>query len=121
MEKLSCETKDIPEHKRQQRRYCRSRYLFPVLKGRNTWSSSYAAQRIMKASRGRFTLHDLRKYGSTYLRDSGVDYYLVERLLDHKKTHLDATYIHTTLRTPLIKVIEYWHHNINEVLKITPH
>jgi integrase len=111
----------LADYKRQQRRYCRSRFLFLVKQGRSSWSSSYAAQRIMKASRGRFTLHDLRKYGSTYLRDSGVDYYLVERLLNHKKTHLDATYIHTTLRTPLMKVIEYWHHNINEVLKITPH
>ena len=109
----------LADYKRQQRRYCRSRFLFPVKQGRSSWSSSYAAQRIMKASRGRF--HDLRKYGSTYLRDSGVDYYLVERLLNHKKTNLDATYIHTTLRTPLMKVIEYWHRDINEVFKITPH
>ncbi|MCZ4239643.1 tyrosine-type recombinase/integrase [Alteromonas macleodii] len=111
----------LADYKRQQRRYCRSRFLFPVKQGRSSWSSSYASQRVMKASRGRFTLHDLRKYGSTYLRDSGVDYYLVERLLNHKKTNLDATYIHTTLRTPLMKVIEYWHRDINEVFKITPH
>jgi|TARA_R100001510_G_C7655408_1_gene214558 integrase len=107
----------LADYKRQQRRYCRSRFLFPVKQGRSSWSSSYAAQRIMKASRGRFTLHDLRKYGSTYLRDSGVDYYLVERLLNHKKTNLDATYIHTTLRAPLMEVIECWHRNISEVIK----
>ncbi|PHS56669.1 MAG: hypothetical protein COB03_06830 [Alteromonas sp.] len=109
----------LSDYKRQQRRYCRSRFLFPVKQGRSGWSSSYAAQRIMKASKGKFTLHDLRKYGSTYLRDSGVDYYLVERLLNHKKTHLDATYIHTTLRAPLMEVIEYWHRNINEIYKIS--
>ncbi len=107
----------LADYKRQQRRYCSSRFLFPVKQGRSSWSSSYAAQRIMKASRGRFTLHDLRKYGSTYLRDSGVDYYLVERLLNHKKTNLDATYIHTTLRAPLMEVIECWHRNISEVIK----
>ena len=107
----------LADYKRQQRRYCRSRFLFPVKQGRSSWSSSYAAQRIMKASRGRFTLNDLRKYGSTYLRDSGVDYYLVERLLNHKKTNLDATYIHTTLRAPLMEVIECWHRNISEVIK----
>ena len=107
----------LADYKRQQRRDCRSRFLFPVKQGRSSWSSSYAAQRIMKASRGRFTLHDLRKYGSTYLRDSGVDYYLVERLLNHKKTNLDATYIHTTLRAPLMEVIECWHRNISEVIK----
>ena len=107
----------LADYKRQQRRYCRSRFLFPVKQGRSSWSSSYAAQRIMKASRGRFILHDLRKYGSTYLRDSGVDYYLVERLLNHKKTNLDATYIHTTLRAPLMEVIECWHRNISEVIK----
>jgi integrase len=104
----------LADYKRQQRRYCRSRFLFPVKQGRNSWSSSYAAQRIMKASKGRFTLHDLRKYGSTYLRDSGIDYYLVERLLNHKKTNLDATYIHTTLRAPLMEVIKYWHSQINQ-------
>lgn len=107
----------LADYKRQQRRYCRSRFLFPIKQGRSSWTSSYAAQRVMKASKGRFTLHDLRKYGSTYLRDSGVDYYLVERLLNHKKTHLDATYIHTTLRAPLMEVIEYWHRNISEVIK----
>jgi integrase len=104
----------LSDYKRQQRRYCRSRFLFPVKQGRSGWSSSYAAQRIMKASKGRFTLHDLRKYGSTYLRDSGVDYYLVERLLNHKKTHLDSTYIHTTLRKPLKEAIEFWHKKLNE-------
>ena len=106
----------LSDYKRQQRRYCRSRFLFPVKQGRSGWSSSYAAQRIMKASKGKFTLHDLRKYGSTYLRDSGVDYYLVERLLNHKKTHLDSTYIHTTLRKPLMEIIKYWHSKLDDTL-----
>ena len=107
----------LADYKRQQRRYCRSRFLFPVKQGRNSWSSSYAAQRVMKVSKGKFTLHDLRKYGSTYLRDSGVDYYLVERLLNHKKTHLDSTYILTTLRKPLKDVIDTWHEKINRECK----
>ena len=106
----------LADYKRHQRRYCRSLFLFPVKQGRNNWSSSYAAQRIMKASRGRFTLHDLRKYGSTYLRDSGVDYYLVERLLNHKKTHLDATYIHTTLRQPMMDAVDLWHSKITNAI-----
>jgi integrase len=87
----------------------RTEYLFPRKKLYKPISASTACHQLKHANKGEFTLHDLRKYGSTYLRDMGVDYYIVERILNHRKTHLDATYIHTSSQKIIRQVMEEWH------------
>ena len=87
----------------------RSEYLFPRKKLYKPISASTACHQLQQANKGEFTLHDLRKYGSTYLRDMGVDYYIVERILNHRKTQLDATYIHTSSQKIIRQVMEKWH------------
>ena len=93
-----------------QRRYIgRSEFLFPRKSLYKPITPSTACHQVQKASLGEFTLHDLRKYGSSYLRDMGADYYIVERILNHRKTQLDATYIHTTSQTIIRQWLTKWH------------
>lgn len=87
----------------------RSEYLFPRKKLYKPISASTACHQLQHVNKGEFTLHDLRKYGSTYLRDMGIDYYIVERVLNHRKTQLDATYIHTSSQKIIRQVMEEWH------------
>lgn len=101
--------RELMAYKRWQRSYGRSQFLFPQKQGYRPISSSSAAHMIAGDSQGQFRLHDLRKYGSSYLRDLGVDYYAVERILNHKKTALDQTYIHTSLQGVLERAFEKWH------------
>jgi integrase len=92
----------------------RSEYLFPRKKLYKPISPSTACHQLQDANNGEFTLHDLRKYGSSYLRDLGSDYYIVERILNHRKTQLDATYIHTTSQKIIRQVLEKWYRCILE-------
>jgi integrase len=92
-----------------QRHKTRSKYLFPQLRGYKPISESQAANLLAKLSKKQFSLHDLRKYGSSYLRDMGVDYYIVERILNHKMTTLDQTYIHTSVSSIVRYKLEQWH------------
>jgi hypothetical protein len=42
----------------------------------------------------------------------GVDYYIVERILNHKMTQLDQTYIHTSTSMIIRRELEKWHNEI---------
>ena len=106
----------LKAYKQEQRKYRRSQFLFPQTKGRRPISASQAAQRIANQSKRTMSFHDLRKYGSSYMRDQGTDYYLVERLLNHQKTALDNTYIHTSLQSPLRHALARWHEAIDDHL-----
>ncbi|WP_340676856.1 tyrosine-type recombinase/integrase [Paraglaciecola sp.] len=92
-----------------QRYNTRSKFLFPQLRGYKSISESQAAKKIDLLSQKQFSLHDLRKYGSSYLRDMGVDYYIVERILNHNMTILDQTYIHTSTAAIIRRELGKWH------------
>lgn len=92
-----------------QRHKTRTKFLFPQRKGYKPISESHAANKLAKLTNKQFSLHDLRKYGSSFLRDMGVDYYIVERILNHKMTTLDQTYIHTSVFGIVRKELKKWH------------
>lgn len=65
-------------------------YLF----GRRApWSESTADKVIRTASKGKFSAHDLRKMARSVWAEIGVDYWVAERLLNHKPKGLDLVYI----------------------------
>jgi integrase len=97
------------QYRTWQRKRIRSKFLFPRTKGYKSITPSQAAHAISRLSNSKLRLHDLRKYGSSYLRDMGVDYYIVERILNHKMTTLDQTYIHTSVFGIVRVELEKWH------------
>jgi integrase len=97
------------QYKTWQRKRLRSKFLFPRTNGYKPITPSQIAHRVSSLSNSKLRLHDLRKYGSSYLRDLGVDYYIVERVLNHKMTTLDQTYIHTSVFGIIGIELEKWH------------
>ena len=104
----------LTRYRKWQLHKTRSKFLFPQKRGYRSISASQAANKIALNTNGKFSLHDLRKYGSSYLRDMGVDYYIVERILNHKMTQLDQTYIHTSTSAIIRKELERWHIELGE-------
>jgi integrase len=103
------------QHKTWQRKRLRSNFLFPRTNGYKSITPSQIAHRVSRLSNSKLRLHDLRKYGSSYLRDMGVDYYIVERILNHKMTALDRTYIHTSVFGIIRNELEKWHDELQIV------
>jgi integrase len=97
------------QYRAWQRKHVRSKFLFPRKRGYAAITPSQVAHRVTRLSNSKFRLHDLRKYGSSYLRDMSVDYYIVERILNHKMTTLDQTYIHTSVFSIIRNALEKWH------------
>ena len=97
------------EYRTWQRKRLRSKFLFPQKQGYAAITPSQISHRVARISNSKMRLHDLRKYGSSYLRDMGVDYYIVERILNHKMTTLDQTYIHTSVFSIVRNELEKWH------------
>lgn len=69
-------------------------YLFPNGRGRNI-SDSKASEYIRDISGQEWSAHDLRKLARSIWADLDIDYFVSERLLNHKMKNLDQTYIHT--------------------------
>lgn len=90
----------------------RSKFLFPQKRGYRPISASQAARKIALYTNSKYRLHDLRKFGSTSLRDMGVDYYIVERILNRKMTSLDQTYIQTSSRKIIENSLSNWHQEV---------
>ena len=99
----------LKRYRKWQLHKTRSKFLFPQKRGYRPISASLAAKKIAQQTNNKFRLHDLRKYGSTALRDMGTDYYIVERILNHKMTSLDHTYIQTTSWRVIEKGLSDWH------------
>ncbi|MEP1446181.1 MAG: tyrosine-type recombinase/integrase [Paraglaciecola sp.] len=102
----------LKQYKKWQLHKTRSKFLFPQKRGYRALSASQAARKIALHTSGKFRLHDLRKFGSTSLRDMGTDYYIVERILNHKMTQLDQTYIQTSSRKIIAESLEKWHQEV---------
>jgi integrase len=99
----------LKRYKKWQLHKTRSKFLFPQKSGYRAISASQAAGKIALHTNNKFRLHDLRKFGSTALRDMGTDYYIVERILNHKMTQLDQTYIQTSSRKIITNSLNKWH------------
>lgn len=74
--------------------------LSPSLEGDYLFSNSKAElshneaqKRVRAASSGKFSAHDLRKLARSAWATIGIDYWVSERLLNHKQKGLDAVYI----------------------------
>ncbi|MDP5207387.1 site-specific integrase [Alishewanella sp. SMS8] len=65
-------------------------YLFG---GNEPISASEADKQIRSVSRRQFSAHDLRKAARSAWAELGIDYWVAERLLNHKPKGLDLVYI----------------------------
>jgi len=102
----------LKKYRKWQLHKTKSKYLFPQQRGYKAISASQAAKKIAIHTDGKYRLHDLRKFGSTLLKDMGVDYYIVERILNHKMTRLDQTYIQTSSRNIITDSLNVWHRDL---------
>lgn len=68
-------------------------YLFQA--GSEPISTQQAQDLVRSLSSGRWSAHDLRKLARTSWAELKIDYWLAERLLNHKPRGLDAVYIKT--------------------------
>jgi len=97
----------------QKQNGCYGMYLFPSSKSEN-WSESKAGKVVRKVSKGNWRAHDVRKLARTEWADLGIDYHIAERLLNHKMSKLDQTYIHTSTENAKRKALERYHEWLNE-------
>tara|TARA_B100001059_G_scaffold53555_1_gene47794 strand:- start:44912 stop:46111 length:1200 start_codon:yes stop_codon:yes gene_type:complete len=70
---------------------CGGEYLFSS--GKTELSHNEAQKRVRAAAGGKFSAHDLRKLARSAWANMGIDYWVSERLLNHKQKGLDAVYI----------------------------
>lgn len=66
-------------------------YLFEF--NRKEYSHNDAQKLIRAVSAGKFSAHDLRKLARSAWATIGIDYWVGERMLNHKQKGLDAVYI----------------------------
>lgn len=83
-------------------------YLFPNGRGRAV-SSSKASEYIRDISGGSWSAHDLRKLARSIWADLDIDYFVSERLLNHKMSSLDQTYIHSHTENRKRMALEKYH------------
>lgn len=83
-------------------------FLFPNRSG-GFISETRADQVIVRLSSANWTSHDLRKMARTAWADLGVDYMVSERLLNHRLSKLDQTYVHTYVETQKRAALEKYH------------
>ena len=99
------------EHLKQNGNY--GVYLFSSSKNQN-WSESKAGKVVRQVSEGNWRAHDVRKLARTEWADLGIDYHIAERLLNHKMSKLDQTYIHTSTEKAKREALECYHDWLNE-------
>ena len=69
---------------------CKGEYLFG---GKSPISASTADQIVRTTSKRKWSAHDLRKLARSTWATIGIDYWVSERLLNHKQKGLDLVYI----------------------------
>jgi len=97
----------------QKQNGCYGVYLFPSSKN-ESWSESKAGKVVRKVSDSNWRAHDVRKLARTEWADLGIDYHIAERLLNHKMSKLDQTYIHTSTEKAKREALERYHEWLNE-------
>tara|TARA_A200000113_G_scaffold22963_1_gene19689 strand:- start:72 stop:902 length:831 start_codon:yes stop_codon:yes gene_type:complete len=90
----SVHTLPITKHAHQlltdYKQQCKGEYLFG---GKSPVSASTADQLVRTASKRKWSAHDLRKLARSVWATIGIDYWVAERLLNHKQKGLDLVYI----------------------------
>lgn len=81
--------------------------LFPS--GQEAISSQAAQDAIRLVSKGKWSAHDLRKLARSAWAELGIDYWIGERLLNHKPRGLDAVYIKTDGLAKRMEALELYH------------
>lgn len=69
---------------------CKGEYLFG---GKSPISASTADQLVRTSAKRKWSAHDLRKLARSVWATIGIDYWVAERLLNHKQKGLDLVYI----------------------------
>lgn len=88
-------------------------YLFG---GDDAFTASEADKQIRAVSKGRFSAHDLRKAARSAWAEIGIDYWVAERLLNHKPKGLDLVYIHADSLKVKREALERYHNWIKTAL-----
>lgn len=81
-------------------------YLFG---GRQPWSNSEADKLVRNASKRKWSAHDLRKVARSAWATIGIDYWVSERLLNHKQKGLDLVYINADSMEVKRAALEQYH------------
>lgn len=89
-------------------------YLFG---GEDPLTASEADKQIRAISKGRFSAHDLRKAARSAWAEIGIDYWVAERLLNHKPKGLDLVYIHADSLKLKREALDRYHEWVKNVLK----
>lgn len=77
--------------------------------GGEAMGSQLAQDHVRRISSGAWSAHDLRKLARTAWAQLGIDYWMAERLLNHKPRGLDAVYIKTDGQEQRLKSIQLYH------------
>ncbi|MDX1538843.1 tyrosine-type recombinase/integrase [Arsukibacterium sp.] len=80
-------------------------------------TASEADKLIRSVSKGRFSAHDLRKAARSAWAELGIDYWVAERLLNHKPKGLDLVYIQADSLKLKREALERYHNWIFNSLK----
>ncbi|MGL5526419.1 MAG: tyrosine-type recombinase/integrase [Aeromonas veronii] len=98
----------LTAYRQQQQGFRRTVYLFP---GKHLRKSLHieSAHRYVRAIADGWTSHDLRKLARTIWADMGVDYLVAERLMNHKLSGLDQTYIHSQMERQKRQALVSYH------------
>lgn len=81
--------------------------MFPS--GDEPMNSQAAQDAIRLVSKGKWSAHDLRKLARSAWAELGVDYWVAERLLNHKPRGLDAVYIKTDGLAKRMEALQVYH------------
>jgi integrase len=81
--------------------------MFPA--GDEALNSQAAQDAIRQVSKGKWSAHDLRKLARSAWAELGVDYWVAERLLNHKPRGLDAVYIKTDGLAKRMEALQVYH------------
>ena len=84
----------------------RGEYLFG---GAEPISSSAADKLVREVSKRKWSAHDLRKVARSVWATIGVDYWVAERLLNHKQKGLDLVYINADSMAVKRAALEQYH------------
>lgn len=85
---------------------CKGEYLFG---GKEPMSASAADKAIREASKRKFSAHDIRKLARSVWATIGIDYWVAERLLNHKQKGLDLVYINADSMAVKREALEQYH------------
>ncbi|USD30897.1 tyrosine-type recombinase/integrase [Pseudoalteromonas sp. SCSIO 43201] len=91
------------------------RYLFANARGESVGESTTDSW-VKSVSGGKWSAHDLRKLATDCWIEAGVDYLVVQRLLNHALRGVDQAYMHSHLESRKREALEQWHNKIERLI-----